>query len=146
MVLLLVWKALKIGTLLTSWGISTFDLLQIPPIYSWQKSRRAHSCSELLYRHPHTYPSASLRWLFHSDQCEANQPPDPLHHSLSKLTPTDFSTLFSSILPSSSTFSLLEVKDTTNTIFFTLGSYLDSLCPLSTGPARSIQPQVWYHR
>src|SRR4029434_1237183 len=63
--------------------------------------------------------------------------------NLRNLSPTHFSSLVSSALPPLSTFSSLGVDDATESLCSTLSSCLDSLCPLSTRPARSTQSHSW---
>ena len=63
--------------------------------------------------------------------------------NLRNLSPTHFSSLVSSALPPLSTFSSLGVNDATEALCSTLSSCLDSLCPLSTRPARSTQSHSW---
>ena len=60
-----------------------------------------------------------------------------------KTNSTHFSSLVSSALPPLSTFSSLGVDDATEALCSTLSSCLDSLCPLSTRPARSTQSHSW---
>src|SRR4029434_4581137 len=64
-------------------------------------------------------------------------------HNLRNLSPTHFTSLVSSALPPLSTFSSLGVNDATEALCSTLSSCLDSLCPLSTRPARSTQSHSW---
>jgi len=63
--------------------------------------------------------------------------------NLRNLSPTRFSSVVASALPTSNTFSDLEVNDATESLCSTLSSSLDSLCPLSTKPAWSSQSHPW---
>ncbi|KAK9954730.1 hypothetical protein ABG768_016776 [Culter alburnus] len=74
-------------------------------------------------------------------------PPTPLpvtlRRNLHSLSSSHLSSAVSSSLPSPSQFSSLDVNTATDTLCSTLTSSLDSICPLSSRPARATPSNPW---
>ncbi|XP_073668112.1 uncharacterized protein [Paramisgurnus dabryanus] len=63
--------------------------------------------------------------------------------NLRTLSPSRLSSAIVSTLPASSQLSLLDTDNATDTLCSTLTSCLDTLCPLTSGPARVTPPAPW---
>ncbi len=76
-----------------------------------------------------------------------SEPPTPLpvtfRRNLRSLSPSHLSSVVSSSLPSPTHFSVLDVNAATDTLFSTLTSCLDHICPLSSKPARAVPSNPW---
>ncbi|KAI2655879.1 Pro-Pol polyprotein [Labeo rohita] len=68
---------------------------------------------------------------------------EPELQNLRSLSPSHFSSVVFSSLPSTTLFSSLEVTAATDTLCSTLTSCLDDICPLSSKPARATPPNPW---
>ncbi len=74
----------------------------------------------------------------------AHAPPQvTFRRNLRSLSPSRLSSMVSSALPSPSQFSALDTNSATDTLCFTLTSYLDNFCPLSSRPARATPSAPW---
>ena len=96
----------------------------------------SHLCTIL------TTISFSSEWVSR-ERPSASIPMVSFRHNLRNLTPTRFSSVDAAALPTSNTFSSLEVNDATESLCSTLSLSLDSQCPLSTKPAQSSQSHPW---
>ncbi len=76
-----------------------------------------------------------------------SEPPAPLpvtfRRNLRSLSPSHLSSVVSSSLPPPTHFSALDVNAATDTLFSTLTSCLDHICPFSSRPARTAPSNPW---
>ncbi|XP_062292965.1 uncharacterized protein LOC133997409 [Scomber scombrus] len=77
------------------------------------------------------------------EQPPTSPPMVSIDRNLCNLSPTHFYSVLLSSLSPHDTFSSLQVNDATDSLCSTLSSCLDSLCPLSTRPARLTQSHPW---
>ncbi|XP_067291544.1 uncharacterized protein [Pseudorasbora parva] len=70
-------------------------------------------------------------------------PPVSFRRNLRSLSPSHLSSVVSSSLPSPTQFSSMDVNTATDTLCSTLTTCLDTICPLSSRPARATPSNPW---
>ncbi len=105
-----------------------------------------HNCVEdnILVKPLHTTDHYLISFNLHLATSEQSAPlPVTFRWNLPSLSPSHLSSVVSSSLPSPTHFSVLDVNAGTDTLFFTLTSCLDHICPLSSRPARAAPSNPW---